>query len=116
MTASAPPAPWPSLRVTLDRRAPRVQRRRAGIRVGCHGPRGAVCAGRLELRRTRPGRRYGATSFRLRTGSTRTVRISLSRSGARSLARRHRLNVRARALLPLPGGEVAVTSRRYTLR
>ena len=44
------------------------------------------------------------------------MRIGLSRSGARSLGRRDRLNVRARALLPLPGGELAVTSRRYTLR
>jgi triacylglycerol lipase len=112
----APPAAGPSLRVTLDRRAARVQRRRAGIRVGCHGPRGAICAGRLELRRTRPGRRYGAHGFRLRSGSTRSVRIDLSRSGRRSLARRHRLSVRARALLPLPGGELAVASRRYTLR
>jgi pimeloyl-ACP methyl ester carboxylesterase len=112
----APPAAGPSLRVTLGSRARGVQHRRAGIRVGCRGPRGTICAGRLELRRTRPGRRYGATHFRLRAGSTRTVRISLSRSGARTLARRHRLNVRARALLPLPGGEVAVTSRRYTLR
>jgi hypothetical protein len=34
----------------------------------------------------------------------------------RSFARRHRLAVRARALLPRPGGGVAVTSRRYALR
>jgi hypothetical protein len=110
-----PPAGTP-LSVSLGRTAPAVKRRRAGIRLSCHGPRGAVCIGRLELRRTTPGRRYGATDFRLRTGSTRTVRVRLSRTGTRSLARRHRLNVRARALLPRPGGGVAVSSRRYRLR
>src|SRR5215217_1476719 len=62
-----PPATSTRLRVSLDRCARRIQRRRAGIRLRCHGPRGAVCAGRLELRRTRPGRRYGARSFRIRT-------------------------------------------------
>jgi pimeloyl-ACP methyl ester carboxylesterase len=111
-----PPAAGTPLRVSLGRRAPAIKQRRAGIRVSCHGPRGAVCIGRLELRRTRPGRRYGATGFRLTTGSTRTVRVALSRAGTRSLARRHRLNVRARALLPRPGGGVAVTSRHYRLR
>ena len=111
----APPAAGTPLRVSLGRSAAAVKRRRAGIRLTCHGPRGAICAGRLELRRTRPGRRYGAKTFRLRTGSTRTVRVRLSRSGARSLARRHRLHIRARALLPRPGGGVAVTSRRYRL-
>ena len=113
---AGPPAAGRQLRVTLARRARAVKRRRAGIRLSCDGPRGAICAGRLELRRTRPGRRYGARSFRLRTGSTRTVRVRLSRSGARSLARRDRLAVRARALLPRPGGGVAVSSRRYRLR
>ena len=112
----APPAAAPPLRVTLGRSAAKVKRHRAGIRLSCHGPRGAVCIGRLELRRTRPGRRYGATNFRLRSGSTRTVRVRLSRAGTRSLARRHRLSVRARALLPRPGGGVAVTSHRYRLR
>jgi len=82
-----PPAARRRLRVTLARRALAVMRRRAGIRLSCDGPRGAICAGRLELRR-----------------------------GARSLARRGRLSVRARALLPLPGGGVAITSRRYRLR
>jgi pimeloyl-ACP methyl ester carboxylesterase len=112
----APPAAGTPLSVSLGRRAAAVKRRRAGIRLSCHGPSGAVCIGRLELRRTHPGRRYGATDFRLRTGSTRTVRVRLSHRGTRSLARRHRLNVRARALLPRPGGGVAVTSRRYRLR
>jgi triacylglycerol lipase len=112
----APPAAGAPLRVTLGRRAVGVERGRAGIRLSCHGPRGAVCLGRLELRRTTPGRRYGARRFRLRTGTTRTVRIRLSRVGKRSLARRDRLAVRARALLPQPGGGVAVTARRYTLR
>jgi pimeloyl-ACP methyl ester carboxylesterase len=115
-SGGGPPAAATPLRVSLGRRAPAISRRRAGIRLGCHGPRGAVCIGRLELRRTTPGRRYGAKDFRLRTGSTRTVRVRLSRSGTRSLARRHRLNVRARALLPRPGGGVAVTARRYRLR
>ena len=113
---SGPPAAGTPLRVSLARRAPAVKRRRAGIRLSCHGPRGAVCAGRLELRRLRPGRRYGAAGFRLRTGTTRTVRVRLSRAGTRSLARRGRLAVRARALLPRPGGGVAVTARRYRLR
>jgi triacylglycerol lipase len=114
--SGGPPAAGTPLSVSLGRRAAGVKRRRAGIRLSCHGPRGAVCAGRLELRRTTPGRRYGARVFRLRTGSTRTVRVRLSRSGTRSLARRHRLAVRARALLPRPGGGVAVTARRYRLR
>ncbi len=112
----APPAAGTPLSVSLGRTAPAIKRRRAGIRLSCHGPSGAVCIGRLELRRTRPGRRYGAKDFRLRTGSTSTVRVTLSRSGTRSLARRNRLNVRARALLPRPGGGIAVTSHRYRLR
>ncbi len=115
-SGGAPPAAGAPLRVSLGRRSRGVQRRRAGIPLRCHGPAGAVCEGRLELRRTRPGRRYGARAFRLRTGTTRVVRVRLSRSGARSLARRNRLAVRARALLPRPGGGVAVTARRYTLR
>jgi pimeloyl-ACP methyl ester carboxylesterase len=111
-----PPSAGAALRVTLARRAPAVTRRRAGIRLSCAGPRGALCGGRLELRRTTPGRRYGAGVFNLRTGSTRTLRLRLSRAGTRSLARRRFLAVRARALLPQPGGGVAVTSRRYRLR
>src|SRR4051812_20874637 len=111
-----PPAAGTRLRVSLDRRARRIQRHRARIRLRCHGPRGAVCAGRLELRRTRPGRHYGARSFRVRAGHAKTVRVRLSRAGMRSFKRRHRLAVRARALLPRPGGGVAVTSRRYALR
>jgi hypothetical protein len=59
---------------------------------------------------------YGAGDFRLRTGATRIVRVRLSRAGTRSLERRDRLAVRARALLPRPGGGVAVSARRYTLR
>jgi triacylglycerol lipase len=110
-----PPSATP-LRVSLARRAPRIKRRRAGIALTCHGPTGAVCAGRLELRRTTPGRRYGTHTFRVRTGKTHVVRIRLSGAGARSLARRGRLAVRARALLPRPGGGVAVTARRYQLR
>jgi pimeloyl-ACP methyl ester carboxylesterase len=112
----SPPAAGTPLSVSLGRKAAKTKRGRAGIRLSCHGPRGAVCAGRLELRRLRPGRRYGAKAFRLRTGSTKTVRVRLRRSGTRSLARRHRLNVRVRALLPRPGGGVAVKSHRYRLR
>jgi triacylglycerol lipase len=114
--SGGPPSAGRALRVRLARRAPRIKRRRAGIRLSCSGPRGAVCIGRLQLRRTRPGRHYGSRSFRIRTGSARTVRVRLSRSGVRSHARRHRLHVRARALLPRPGGGVAVSSRRYRLR
>src|SRR3954452_14991836 len=40
-----PPAPSPRVGVTLPRRARGVERRRAGIRLSCHGPSGAVCAG-----------------------------------------------------------------------
>jgi hypothetical protein len=115
-SSGAPPAAGTPLSVSLGRKAPAVKRRRAGIRLSCHGPSGALCIGRLELRRTTPGRRYGATAFRVRTGATRTVRVRLTRAGTRSLARRDRLNVRARALLPRPGGGVAVTSHRYRLR
>jgi pimeloyl-ACP methyl ester carboxylesterase len=114
--SGGPPPAGRALRVTLARRAPAVKRHRAGIRLSCDGPRGAICGGRLELRRTTPGRHYGVSSFRLRAGSTRTVRIRLSRAGVRSLARRHRLAVRARALLPQAGGGIAVTARRYQLR
>jgi pimeloyl-ACP methyl ester carboxylesterase len=111
-----PPTSGRALRVTLGRRAAKTRRHRAGIRLSCDGPRGAACAGRLELRRSHPKRAYGARSFRLRTGTTRTFRIRLSRRGARSLARRGRLNIRARALMPRPGGGVAVSSRHYRLR
>jgi triacylglycerol lipase len=111
-----PPAAGAPLRVRLARRAPAVRRRRAGIRLICEGPRGAVCAGRLELRRSHPKRRYGARNFRLRTGTAKTLRVRLSRTATRSLARRHRLAVRARALLPRPGGGIAVASRHYRLR
>jgi pimeloyl-ACP methyl ester carboxylesterase len=111
-----PPAAGQRLRVSLARRAPRIKRRRAGIRLTCTGPSGAVCAGRLELRRNHPRRFYGAKRFRLRTGTSRTLRIRLGRRARRSLARTHRLNVRARALLPQPGGGVQVASRRYRLR
>jgi pimeloyl-ACP methyl ester carboxylesterase len=110
-----PPAARP-LRVALARRAPAVKRRRAGVRLACDGPRGAVCEGRLELRRSHPTRHYGARAFRLGTGTARTLRVRLSRAGVRSLARRHRLAVRARALLPRPGGGVAIASRHYRLR
>jgi pimeloyl-ACP methyl ester carboxylesterase len=111
-----PPAAGTPLRVRLARRARAVRRRRAGIRLSCEGPRGAICAGRLELRRSHPRRRYGTRVFRLRTGTAQTLRVRLSRTGTRSLARRHRLAVRARALLPRPGGANAVASRHYRLR
>jgi triacylglycerol lipase len=91
------------LRVTLGRRV-KAKRGRATIPVRCAGPRGSACAGRLELRRGT--RLLGARAFRVRAGKTRLVRL---RAGN---ARR----VRARALLPQPGGGVAVSSRRYRLR
>ncbi len=104
-----PPSAGRPLRVTLGRRALKTKRRRAGIRIACHGPRGAVCAGRLELRRRHPNRFYGARSFRLRTGKTRALRVRLRRASTP-------LNVRARALQPRPAGAVARTTRRYRLR
>ncbi len=103
-----PPAAGKPLRVRLARTAPKVKRRRAGVRLACSGPAGAICAGRLELRRSDPKRFYGARAFRVRAGSTRTVRVRLK--GRRPKA------VRARALLPQPGGGVAVSSRHYRLR
>jgi hypothetical protein len=112
----APPAAGARLRVILGHRVPRVKRGRARVRLACVGPRGALCQGRLELRRRPGGRRAGARSFRLRAGVRRAVPVPLSRAASRRLARRHRLPVRARALLPQPGGGVAVTSRRYRLR
>jgi len=102
-TAGRPPAAGTPLRVTLGRRAT-AKRGRATIPVRCAGPRGSACAGRLELRRGT--RLLGARAFRVRAGKTRLVRL---RAGD---ARR----VRARALLPQPGGGVAVSSRRYRLR
>ena len=95
------------LRVTLGRRAAKTKRRRAGIRLTCTGPPRTVCAGRLKLGRSHPTRRYGARDFRVRAGKTRVVRVRL---------KGHPRRVRARALLPQPGGGVQVASRRYRLR
>ena len=106
-TSGRPPAAGTRLRVTLGRRATKLKRRRAGIRLTCEGPAGAVCAGRLQLRRSHPKRFYGARNFRVRAGRTRTVRVRVKGKPRR---------VRARALLPQPGGGVAVSSRRYRLR
>ena len=75
---------------------------------GLHRPRLGCAAHRPWRAATAPGRASAAARA--------TVRVRLSRAGVRSLARRHRLSVRARALLPRPGGGVAVTSRRYRLR
>jgi pimeloyl-ACP methyl ester carboxylesterase len=103
-SAGRPPAAGTPLRVGLGRRAAKVKRRRAGIRVRCAGPEGAVCIGRLELRRAK--RLLGARRFRVAAGSSRVVRVRVGK------ARR----VRARALMPRPGGGVQVASRRYRLR
>jgi pimeloyl-ACP methyl ester carboxylesterase len=93
------PAPAAPLRVTLGRRAAKVKRGRAGIRVRCAGPAGALCIGRLQAR--------GKTkAFRVPAGQSRVVRMRVGN------ARR----VKVRALLPQPGGGVATTSRRYRLR
>jgi hypothetical protein len=102
-----PPAPAPPLRARLARKAPKVKRHRALIRLACSGPKGAVCAGRIVLRRSHPKRVYGARDFRVPAGTTRTVRVHIK---GRPKA------VRARALMLQPGGGVAVSSRRYRLR
>jgi triacylglycerol lipase len=84
-------APAKPLKVALGKRT------RAGIQVRCTGPQGALCIGRLVS-----GRR--AKGFRIRTGRAKVVRLRLGTSR------------RVRALLPQPGGGVAVTTRRYRLR
>jgi pimeloyl-ACP methyl ester carboxylesterase len=86
------------LRVALGR-ATKVHRGRAGFRVRCAGPAGAVCVGRLQVRRA-------TKAFRIRAGRARAVRVRVGN------ARR----VRARALLPQPGGGQQVAARRYRLR
>jgi triacylglycerol lipase len=102
-----PPRGSAPLRIRLAREAPKVKRRRARIRLTCTGPAGAVCAGRLQLRRTHPKRFYGGRSFRVPAGTTRTVPVRMK---GRPKA------VRARALMPQPGGGVAISSRHYRLR
>jgi pimeloyl-ACP methyl ester carboxylesterase len=98
-SSGRPPAAGTPLRVTLGRRATKGKRGRAGIRVRCAGPKGAVCIGRLKARRA-------TKAFRVRAGKSRVVWLRVG------TARR----VKVRALLPQPGGGVAVTSRRYRLR
>ena len=96
--AGRPPAAGAPLRVKLGRRATKVKRGRAGIRVKCSGPVGAVCDGRLEARRK-------AKTFRVPAGKTRVLRMRVGK------ARR----VQVRALMPRPGGGVQVAKRRYRL-
>src|SRR4051812_25530819 len=67
------------LRITLGKRTGK------GVRVRCHGPKGAVCIGRLQS-----GRR--ARAFRVRAGRSRLVRLRLAQTRP------------ARAALPPPRG------------
>ena len=84
-------APAKPLKIALGKRT------RAGIRVRCSGPEGAVCIGRLLS-----GRR--AKAFRIRAGTSRVVRLRLGKTR------------RVRAVMPQPGGGVQVAKRRYRLR
>ena len=84
-------APAKPLEIALGKRT------RAGIRVRCSGPEGAVCIGRLLS-----GRR--ARTFRIRAGTSKVVRLRLGKTR------------RVRAVMPRPGGGSQVIVRRYRLR
>jgi hypothetical protein len=79
-----------------------VRAGRALIRVSCKGPAGATCKGTLRLRARidPPGRRkartltIGRARYELPAGTTKVVRVKLSRPARRSLARKGRLRGR----------------------
>ena len=82
---------------------------RAKVRVRCVGDSGTRCRGRLVLKMRRGGRlvRAGARRFSRRAGTTKVVRVKLSRRARARLAQRGKLRVRAAI-----GGR----GRRLTLR
>ena len=102
-TTRAPRARIPAQRVRATRSG------RAKVRVRCVGEAGTRCRDRLVLRMRRGERRVraGARRFRITAGTTKTVRVKLSRRARARLARRGKLRVRA---------QVAGRGRKLTLR
>ena len=95
------------------------------MRVSCAGPAGAKCRLVLKLTVTEVFRHkklisvtakaklkkkivlVGIASVALNAGESRTVRISLNRTGKKLLARRHKLKVRLRFTQTLANGRSA---------
>lgn len=98
--------------------------RRVAIELRCG--RGAACRGVLSLSTRVPGGllhsrrrwvtvRLGARGFSAPAGSTRRVKIELTRRGLEVLGSAKRLQARARARFGQPDGTTSETSRRITL-
>jgi hypothetical protein len=115
----------------------KVSRTTVTVRVTCAGPAGATCrlALRLTVTETFKGKKLlslsarkrkrvtkkvvalGATTLTLKAGETKTVRISLNRTGKRLLAQRHRLKVRLRVTQSLSSGKTStILSRTVTFK
>ena len=98
----------------IGRRGLRVRKRRVRVRVACAEPI-RDCAGALSL--TRRGRRLARSApISLRAGESKVLRLRLTRSARRAIARRRRLAVRVTAASPSPWGTTRTRSARTRLR
>jgi hypothetical protein len=98
----------------IGRRGLRVRKRRVRVRVACAEPI-RDCAGALSL--TRRGRRLARSApISLRAGESKVLRLRLTRSARRTMARRRRLAVRVTAASPSPWGTTRIHSARTRLR
>ena len=98
----------------IGRRGLRVRKRRVRVRVACAEPI-RDCAGALSL--TRRGRRLARSApISLRAGESKVLRLRLTRSARRAIARRRRLAVRVTTASPSPWGTTRTRSARTRLR
>ena len=98
----------------VGRRGLRVRKRAVRVRVACREPI-RDCAGTLRM--SRRGRRLARTApIALRAGTSKVVRLRLTRAARRVIARRRRLAVRLTAASPSPWGSTRATSARTRVR
>lgn len=100
------------------------RRGRLTVRLRCSSPSGQGCRGTLELRTTgkvRVGRRtlilrLARGRFAIKAGKTAAVRVTLTSTARRLLARRRRVATALRLRMAHPDGRTRTTTLRRTLR
>jgi hypothetical protein len=84
------------------------------LRAVTLGAPGTPSASQLAIGRVRAVVVLGTARYALRSGQTRTLRVRLAR-GATRLARRGRIPARIRAVTRDAAGNLAESTRRYTI-
>ncbi|MEA2169168.1 MAG: hypothetical protein QOF76_2468 [Solirubrobacteraceae bacterium] len=90
---------YPALSVAFASKRAKVTMGKAAVQVKADGPPDTVARGRVGLKAKLDGklRKIGSAAFRVTTGKTKTVRVSLGARARKALAKRGSLKAKARA-------------------